>query len=607
MVIFLVSCSTPTIAPINTTDSKTNTSTGDSVNSTTDVQINLPTITLSDAQKNAMAMLNHLATVTEEIRISKNNKVILEDIYTSLLNEINPGAIDETTQGHLENIREVIGRLLNIQSKREQLQYIHNQQKASAMKEAVPDPLAILSMTNSINWHKFALNTVFTIVDSYNNYQSANSSADQEFILSGWELDDEENKVIEKNRNRAFDYMTDIIQQYGSEEDKKALGKLTLNENAVEDFAKMRAINEVYRKIEILTSKEETYQLFGNYWLELASCYFETKNYTKCLECVKKYDDLKIDIFRKDFNLVPILPKAITAAHEIYTGNEYISALQYYADAIIENANDNDWSVRYFAAQTYMDLYAKTNNREHLESAYKIIKENVNLLIEEQIKLNDTYLGEIPKFTLTVEQIDKLNDKEIKAEQKRIDAYNDSLKTARKTELPPVYEPLVLNCDLLFALGNELQIDSSEQLTVTKILQTETNGVFLNKIINDKYIFNSSNTDFDIELCKDKLIIPVTLLTQGVSITLTVKNENEESKEFKDFTITKVERTDTVVDSFNAHYESKEMQKYKWAINDKITVEIKNSTFCNSVILNYTVKSHKENWIFPDSVVFEKE
>ena len=40
-----------------------------------------------------------------------------------------------------------------------------------------------------------------------------------------------------------------------------------------------------------------------------------------------------------------------------------------------------------------------------------------------------------------------------KQEQKRIDEYNKALKKTRETELPPLYEPLALNCELMFALA----------------------------------------------------------------------------------------------------------------------------------------------------------
>ena len=624
LVIVLTGCSALTMGPVDSqpqTDSSTTGTTGqdnkttestdttenteDPVDPTTDTETVPAEDELSDAQKNAIAMLYHLATTTEEICISKNNRVILEDIYTALLNEINPGAIDETTQDHLENIRSVIGDFLNIQSKREQLQYIYNQQKAAAMKEAVPDPLAILSMTNSLNWKKLALNVVYTVVDSYTNYKSANNSADQEFFLSGWELDDKEMDVVRKNRDSAFDYMTDIVQQYGSEEDKKTLGKLTLNEKAITDFAEICAIDEVYRKIERLTSKEETYKLFGNYWLELADCYFEIENYEKCLECVKKYNDLEIDIFRKDFNIVPILPKAITAARAVYAGDEYIQQAKTFADAIIENANDDEWSVRYFAAQTYMDLFAKTNNRDYLETAYKIIKENVTILIEEQDSLNKTYLADVQKATLDEKQAKKLSDKEKKAEQKRIDAYNDALEDARKIELPPLYEPLVLNCDLLFALAEELKIDNSAKTTISSMLQTEKSGIFLSSPVNSKYRFTNTEFNYTVGLSKESIVIPANLLTPGASVIITV-TAGSETTTLDDFEIKEVKREGASVDTFKAEYTSKKLKDYKWSADATIKIEIINGDYCNPVILNYKVKEYKDNWIFPDSVTFEQ-
>lgn len=52
---------------------------------------------MTEQQRNSFSMLYYLAITAEEIRISKDNRLILEDIYTSLLNDINPGSIDETT------------------------------------------------------------------------------------------------------------------------------------------------------------------------------------------------------------------------------------------------------------------------------------------------------------------------------------------------------------------------------------------------------------------------------------------------------------------------------------------------------------------------------
>ena len=129
-------------------------------------------------EKNSFSMMYYLAITAEDIRIAKDNRLILDDIYTALLNDINPGAVDEITQDHLKNLRDIIKKYKSISTKRDRLQYIYNQNKATAMRSAVPDPLAILSTTQALDWKKLALNSVYTVVDSYTNYKNASEAAD---------------------------------------------------------------------------------------------------------------------------------------------------------------------------------------------------------------------------------------------------------------------------------------------------------------------------------------------------------------------------------------------------------------------------------------------
>ena len=95
---------------------------------------------------------------------------------------------------------------------------------------------------------------------------------------------------------------------------------------------------------------------------------------------------------------------------------------------------------------------------------------------------------EEPDYKYMNEEEQKAAKQEYKAEQKRLKEYNSSLKKARETELPALYEPFVLNCDLLFALAGEMGISEAEQAEIEAILQTDTNGVFLVKPINDSYV-----------------------------------------------------------------------------------------------------------------------
>lgn len=562
---------------------------------------------LTEQQRNSFSMLYYLAITAEDIRISKDNRLILDDIYTSMLNDINPGAIDETTQDHLKNLRDIIKSYINISVKRDRLQYIYNQDKAATIRSAVPNPLAILSMTNSFNWKKLATSVVYTVVDSYTNYKNANDAVDQEFLMSGWELDDEETATIQKNRERAFDYMVDIVQEYALD------GKLTLNEKAIETFAEICEIESVQQKIRRLESEEETYKLLGNYWLELADCYYQTSQYEKCLDCVDKYNALATGIYRKDYNYVQILPKAIVAAQETYTDDEYISRVQAFTDAIMENTTTEEWSTRYFAAQVYLDLYARTANREYLEAAYNIAYDNVTILLDEQRKLNATYLEDVqeltvpePDYRFMTEKEKEEAEKEYKAEQKRLKAYNKALKDARETELPPLYEPLVLNCDLLFALAGEMGISSKEKAEIEDILQTDKNGVFLSKPVNDRYSFTTAKTDYNIEFTKDKIVIPAELLAAGAEIIVSV-SDGGKTTTFDDCVISKVERKGIAIDTFEATITSKLLKDYGWTETSKVTVKIINADGDTLLVFKFKVVEFKDNWLIADKVVFAEE
>lgn len=559
---------------------------------------------LTEQQRNSFSMLYHLAITAEEIRVSKENRLLLDDIYTSLLNDINPGAIDETTQEHLRNLRDIIKSYITISVKRDRLQYIYNQDKAVTIRNAVPDPLAVLSMNNAFHWESFAASVVYTAVDSYNNYKSSDEAIDQEYLMSGWELDDEETAAIQKNRERAFEYMVDIVQEYNLD------GKQTLNEEAIAAFAEICAIESVQQKIRRLESEEKTYRLLGNYWLALAGCYFETAQYRDCLDCVERYNKLATGIYRKDYNYVQILPKAIVAAQKTYRGDTYISQVGQFADAILDNTNTEDWSVRYFAAQVYLDLYARTNDQDYLERAYNIAYDNVTILIDEQRQLNETYLADVqelkieePDYRFMTEKEKKAAEKEYKAEKKRLKDYNRSLEKTRETELAPLYEPLLLNCDLLFALAEEMRIDTRQQAQIEAILQTDTNGVFLVEPVNERYAFASSMSDYHADLSKNGIVIPAKLLTPDAVVTVTAADSGK-AVTFDDCTVDKVEREGGDFDTFFVNLSSDRMKEHRWTADSTAEVEIAYGNDIEPVRFRFKVAEYKDRWLLPDKVVF---
>ncbi len=558
-------------------------------------------------QRNSFTMMYYLAITAEEIRTSKDNRLALEDIYTSLLNDINPGSVDEITQDHLKNLRDIIKAYLETSTKRERLQFIYNQEKASAIRNAVPNPLAILSVSNATDKKKLALAVAYAALDSYNSYKRSINSADMAFIMSGWELDDKEKETVMKNRDRAFDYMVDMVQNYDLDDLK------TLNEKSIEQFAEICATENAAERIKLLKAEESTYSLLGNYWLELANAYFETSQYSKCLECVEEYEKLSTGIFRKDFNYLHILPKAIVAAQETYSGSQYNTRVKELVDAIEANTTKDDWATRYFAAQVCLDLYSRTNNIEYLKTAYNITSENVAVLLKDQRTLNTTYLDDVVEQTAEEPDYRYMNEKEkekaeaeYKAEKKRVKEYNKSIKSKRETELPSLYEPLVINCELLFSLAEKINLDASEKAEINAILKTNSNGVFLVKPINDIYSFNQTGNKYTIELSKDEIIIPADLLTDNSQIAIIV-SENGSSQTFDDCVVSEVERKGSNISDFKAYVSSKKFKKYDWTADSKVEIKITYSdVYDKTVSFKYYVSTFEDHW-YGDKVVFSPQ
>ena len=452
-----------------------------------------------------------------------------------------------------------------------------------------------------------AISAVYSIVDSYTSYKNASSSADLEFLKSGWELDDKETETIRKNRDRAFDYMVDMVQEYNLD------GKLTLNEEQISEFAEICKIDSNQEKIRRLESEYKTYKLLGNYWLELASCYFDGSEYQKCLDAINEYNRLSTGIYRKDFNYVQVLPKAIVAAQHVYSGDEYISRISGLADALIENTDTKEWSTRYFAAEVYLDLYGRTGDTTYLDKAYNIAYDNVTILLDDQRTLNSTYLEDVkkvsvekPDYRFMTEDEKKKAEKEYQDEKKRAKSYYNGLVKKRKTELPSVYEPLLVNCEMLFDLAEEKKISPKEQAEIEEILQSNDNGIFLSKVVNNKYSFSKPNTEFTADLTTRKFFIPVDSLTADASVSAIITEDGKE-EEINDFTLDKVNRKGKTVDTFIAEYSSKKLFMHQWKADSEVTVTVNYGEGYDPITYKFSISKYKAVGPFPIVVEFDQE
>ena len=521
---------------------------------------------LTSEQQNALAMLNYITVLTQEINASKNSRVYMEEAYSTLINNTYPNAVDSRTLNQMTGLLDTMENYRMVNVKRERLQYVYEQSQAQAIRAAIPNPLGLISTVHSFNPAKLVASIVYMAIDSYASYTAYTAAAEQQFLKDGWALDDEEAKVLHESRKGTFSYMVKMVN------DNNLPGDLTLTEDTVSEFVRYKNNSNLVSRIQFLESNKRTYQSYGGYWLALADSYYNNGDYQKCVDAVTTYEQMGTRIFRRDYELAKVLPLAIAAANEIYGIGQYAPYAAKWAQVIIDNTNHDDWALRYFAAQTLVDLYANTRDKIYLQNAYKIITDNVNYLVGEQLTLNDNYKAKVQEVKVT-----KGADKE---EKKQIENYNKMLKETRKTELPPAYEPLMLNCDLLFAIADELKIADTEKSRIDRMLHPNGDRLFLTRTIDDQYWFDTSNAvskeEINIDFGGTVMIIPASYLTKDSHITVTVTEAGETNPVvIKDWKIDRVERGEEGdISSFEAAYVSADAKKYSWVPESQVKIEI---------------------------------
>ncbi len=545
--------------------------------------------TLTQKQLSAISMLNYLSVLSMEINKSSNSKLYLDNAYSAIVNNVNPNSVDKYSMEQIRSLLSTINAYQSIARKRERLQYIYQQNQAKAMQNAIPNPMSVLNVVQSGNPAKALVSVVYMAVDAKSSYDSYVSEVESKYMQDGWVLDDLAAENLNESRADAFGYMVDMCNANNLD------GKLALNENAVEDFVKWEKETNVTRKIEYLEKNKETYKAYGKYWLVLAESYYSggntNGNYQKCLNCIQEYESMNVVTFRKDHDLAKTMTIGLAAANEIKKGDSYEELANHYLDVMLGNIELSDWVIRYVAAETYMDLYAKNQNKLYLNKAYELAMENVNYLIDTQFEKNDDYLKDI------VKQSEKGQSS---AKKKEIKSYNKWLEEERKTELPPVYEPLVVNCELLFGLAEKLNLSSAEKKKVNDMLHSGEKPLFLVTQLENKYSYGESKTKDmpGIVMDEKEIRIPASILSQGTSVKATITSNNQ-SLTYDDLVLDEVDRNKQAsVDKFLAVYKSKALKKYDYKNGDKVTITItpgENSGYDALVyVFNVSVtKSHK--------------
>ena len=556
-------------------------------------------LSMDNKQLSALAMLNYLTVLSQEINASSNSRLYLDNAYSEIENNLNLNAIDSDSMYEIRTLMDTIHNYQSIDTKREHLKYIYEQNQANAIQKALPNPMSVLSVVQSGNWIKALISVTYMAVDAKSSYDSYASEIETRYMQDGWALDQEEKDNLNESSKETLTYMRDMCNKNNID------SNLVLRKDSIESFVKWENNPNITRKVDFFEKNKSTYQGYGKYWLVLAECYYEKGDYKKCLDAVKTYEKMNVDTFEKDKGLAKVAGIAISASREIDSDSDYIKQANHYVDVIKDNIVDDradDWALRYLAAQTCADLYAKTNDKKYLQKAYEFTELNVNLLLDEQSSKNKAYLADI------VEEKAKSNAS--KEQKKEIKNHNKWLKEEREVELPPVYQPLVVNCELLRGLADKLNIDKNQKEKLDKMLHPNGDRLFLVEPIEELYWFSQdkSASTQDIVYDKGKITIPATQLSLGTTLRVTVTEggipQVYDKWELEEVSRDKKDKKN--VSKFLATYTNSDIKKQKYSNNSKIKLEIIPAEGSSNKTKTYEFKADtgKALWVF-DTVKFE--
>jgi hypothetical protein len=432
------------------------------------------------SRNEAIALLHYLATEAYLTQQYNEDSLILEDIFNRLENYTEPGMLDDSARRQFQNI---FNRITDFQVQdinREKIRYVRDHARARAIRQAVPSPVFFLSLTNNFKDPiALAVNLVGMAVQSATSYLDANEQSDLRYYEENTVLRKTQKNAVNELRDKMYEYMSIVAGRNGLRDSD------TVSRAAIERFQGFKK-EPVSLRLENLLRNQSIYEKYMPYWLELANTQCEKGNYQDCLSAIQRYEAIRAPIFRPncDTDYAYTLTKGIVAAGDLYKDDprSYTRICLDYLQKIERNIPDTEWSIRYIAALTYMDIASlvsgNAQKREYRDKAYRLLRGNVLNLFPAQVESLNAYLAPI--------EIPGSADKE----QKRI--LQDQQKR-RNTELPPLDEAFYLNYNTLVGVMEQLDISQQEQDSLNEIVH---DALLITRLRDDYIRRTKENYDF---------------------------------------------------------------------------------------------------------------
>lgn len=293
-------------------------------------------------QLQVLQSLNQIAVSLTHI-ISYNDKVILDQEYNTIINNLNLSRIpDAEIIALLQELMDLLASSKIQDHDRAYLARSYDKNVESELKRKsvsrIFDPIGFIT-----NPYVGVLTAVLDAGSFYFNYRFKIDDYKIEREVKAWEIDAKTLLGLNNFYKKLLKSSWELMRRY------KIPDEWRLNENQLSDYTailKEPNLELRYRKLERI---EKSFQKFPPYWYFRGQAAQEIGNKQEALHCFNQFQQIHQGIFRKD----PYA--ASTAMHKsmLMEGQATPDQLRSELEIIVDNSDDADWGNILFVALQY--------------------------------------------------------------------------------------------------------------------------------------------------------------------------------------------------------------------------------------------------------------
>ena len=213
----------------------------------------------TEKEKRDLNLANYFSVQAHKIITNHYNKIILDETYSDLINNLNL-KLDKTQKEQLNTMIDSIGKFRNNDIEREHLQILFENSQANAINSALPNPQYLLSVALSGDYVKSLTACAMTTLSSISNYNTEKNTAIIENLKENWILDKDDRQNIVELQKNLVNYLIDIV---NAGENIDGLDPLT--ESEIEKIVTYENLENLTQKKLFFENNKTTYENYGPY------------------------------------------------------------------------------------------------------------------------------------------------------------------------------------------------------------------------------------------------------------------------------------------------------------------------------------------------------